>query len=174
VEQHAVSVEADPSFDGEDVRPSDASTNAGYDEAVEAGAPFRAEDNILAGESVDQVALTEAEPMSDAELLLQEAGRDLRPDTITPAPDITSSEAAVIETSGAAMEDVRESVDADDDTLDRDDSYSPVADLGGEASAPETAQSGSVYESENAEASATGVGADDTEQPDDASGSADE
>jgi N utilization substance protein A len=72
-------------------------TEAGYDEAVEAGVPFGAEADILAQESADPVALTEAEPTTEDELRLQEAGRDLRPDTIVPAPDITAAEAAAIE-----------------------------------------------------------------------------
>jgi N utilization substance protein A len=70
---------------------------AGYDEAVEAGVPFSAEPEILAQDSADPVALTEAEAFSEEELVLQEAGRDLRPDTIVPAPDITAAEAAALE-----------------------------------------------------------------------------
>ena len=77
--------------------PSDESTNAGYDEAVENGRPFSAEPEVLAQYSADPVALTEAEPVSVDELILQEPGKDLRPDTITPAPDITSTGAASIE-----------------------------------------------------------------------------
>jgi N utilization substance protein A len=77
--------------------PSDESTNAGYDEAVENGQPFSAEPEVLAQYSADPVALTEAEPVSVDELILQEPGKDLRPDTITPAPDITSTGAASIE-----------------------------------------------------------------------------
>jgi N utilization substance protein A len=72
-------------------------TAAGYDEAVEAGVPFSAEPEILAQDSADPVALTEAEAFSEEELALQEAGRDLRPDTIVPAPDITAAEAAALE-----------------------------------------------------------------------------
>ena len=72
-------------------------TAEGYDEAVETGTPFIAEENILAEYSADPVALTEAEPLSEQELILQEPGRDLRPDTITPGPDITSTGAAAIE-----------------------------------------------------------------------------
>jgi len=77
--------------------PSDESTNTGYDEAVENGRPFSAEPEVLAQYSADPVALTEAEPVSVGELILQEPGKDLRPDTITPAPDITSTGAASIE-----------------------------------------------------------------------------
>jgi N utilization substance protein A len=72
-------------------------TTAGYDEAVEKGTPFSAEPEILAQYSADPVAVTEAEPVSVEELILQEPGRDLRPDTITPAPDITSTGAASME-----------------------------------------------------------------------------
>jgi N utilization substance protein A len=73
------------------------STAKGYDEAVENRGPFIAEQEILAQYSADPVALTEAEPFTEDEIILQEAGRDLRPDTIVPAPDITSAEAAAIE-----------------------------------------------------------------------------
>ncbi|MGI8920014.1 MAG: transcription termination factor NusA [Pyrinomonadaceae bacterium] len=72
-------------------------TDAGYDEAVANGTPFSAEPEILAQYSADPVAVTEAEPVSLEELILQEPGRDLRPDTITPAPDITSTGAASME-----------------------------------------------------------------------------
>ncbi|HEX8097413.1 MAG TPA: transcription termination factor NusA [Pyrinomonadaceae bacterium] len=97
VEQNAVSVEADPNADAREVEPSDEMIAEGYDEAVRDGAPFRAEPDILAEGSADPVAATEADPMSEDELRLQGAGRDLRPDTVTPAPDITSSGAAYIE-----------------------------------------------------------------------------
>ncbi|MGH9901597.1 MAG: transcription termination factor NusA [Pyrinomonadaceae bacterium] len=171
VEQHAVSAELDPAADPGEVEPSEAMTAAGYDEAVERGAPFRAEDEILAERSVDPVAITEADPMSADELLLQGAGRDLRPDTITPAPDITSAEAAVIETTGAVMEDYRA---GDTGSFAEEDlPYSPAADLGGEASAPET-PAASVYASENAAESDPDrhSAAADSENPTDASGSA--
>jgi N utilization substance protein A len=72
-------------------------TAAGYDEAVENGVPFSAESEILAQDSADPVALTEVEAASEEELALQEPGRDLRPDTIVPAPDITSAEVAAVE-----------------------------------------------------------------------------
>jgi len=72
-------------------------TAAGYDEAVENGLPYHAEPEILAQESADPVALTEAEPFTEDEIKLQEAGRDLRPDTIVPAPDLTSAEVAAME-----------------------------------------------------------------------------
>jgi N utilization substance protein A len=72
-------------------------TAEGYDEAVENGVPFNAEPEVQAKYSADPVALTEVEPQTDDEIALQEVGRDLRPDTITPAPDITSSGVAALE-----------------------------------------------------------------------------
>jgi N utilization substance protein A len=96
VEQRAASVELDPEADPGEVEPSDAMIAEGYDEAVRGGTPFRAEPDVLAGESADPVASTEVEEMSVDELVLQEAGRDLRADTITPAADMTSTDAALI------------------------------------------------------------------------------
>ncbi|HVS21151.1 MAG TPA: transcription termination factor NusA, partial [Pyrinomonadaceae bacterium] len=93
---HAVSAELDESVAGE-IEPNDEMTAAGYDEAVENGTPFSADANHLAQESAEPVALTEADPISVDELMLQEAGRDLRPDVITPAPDITSMGVADLE-----------------------------------------------------------------------------
>jgi N utilization substance protein A len=90
-EQHAVSAEADDSFAAPEVEPNDEMTAAGYDEAVENGVPFTAEPEIKAWDSADPVPVTEAEPIGSDELTLLESGRDLRPDTITPSPDITSS-----------------------------------------------------------------------------------
>src|SRR5260370_193487 len=84
-------------------------TAAGYDEAVEKGIPFSAEPVILARDSADPVPVTESEPFTEDEIVLQEPGRDLRPDTVTPSPEITSSgvvalenfeEAAAIELAG--------------------------------------------------------------------------
>ena len=69
---------------------SEDSTAEGYDEAVKNGIPFSAEPNIRAEYSANPVALTEADPMSVDELVLQDAGRDLRPDVITPDPDLAS------------------------------------------------------------------------------------
>ncbi len=79
------------------VETADDTTAEGYDEAVEAGQPFGAEANILARDSADPVAVTEAEPFTRDELVLQELGRDLRPDTVVPSPDLTASEAASLE-----------------------------------------------------------------------------
>ena len=91
VESHAVSAEFDESIQAYDVEPSNDMTAEGYDEAVEKGAPFSSEPEILARDSADPVPVTEAEQISADEITLQETGRDLRPDTITPSPDITSS-----------------------------------------------------------------------------------
>ncbi|MEP6743143.1 MAG: transcription termination factor NusA [bacterium] len=97
VEQNAVSAEFDENVEVSGVEPSQEMTAAGYDEAVENGVPFSAEADILAQESADPVALTEAEAVSEDELILQEPGRDLRPDTITPSPEVTSTGAAALE-----------------------------------------------------------------------------
>jgi N utilization substance protein A len=87
IEQHAASAELDENAPATEVAPNDDMTAAGYDEAVEKGAPYSAEQTIRAEDSVDPVALSEADPMSVDELVLQEAGRDLRPDVVTDAPD---------------------------------------------------------------------------------------
>lgn len=89
VDQHAASAELDESAAPVEVEPNDEMTAAGYDEAVKRGVPYRAEKSIRAEDSADPVALTEADPMTVDELLLQEAGRDLRPDVVTPAPNMS-------------------------------------------------------------------------------------
>ena len=96
VEQHAYSAESDPDASTREVEPSDEMIAKGYDEAVAGGQPFRAEPDHLAAQSADPVALSEIEQMPADELVLQEAGRDLRPDTITPAPHLTSTDAALV------------------------------------------------------------------------------
>jgi N utilization substance protein A len=103
LEQHAASAEMDGTSTAE-VEPNDEMTAAGYDEAVEQGTPFSAEGNHRAQESAEPVALTEADPISEGELLLQEAGRDLRPDAITPSPDITSAAVADLEAASQEKE----------------------------------------------------------------------
>src|SRR5260370_25963906 len=109
LETHAVSAQFDESVEAGEVEPSDEMTAAGYDEAVENGIPFSAEPVILARDSADPVPVTESEPFTEDEIVLQEPGRDLRPDTVTPSPEITSSgvvalenfeEAAAIELAG--------------------------------------------------------------------------
>jgi N utilization substance protein A len=128
-EQNAVSAEFDPTAPAREVEPSDEMIAAGYDEAVEQGQPFSAEAEILAQDSADPVAITEAEPISQDELLLQDAGRDLRPDTITPSPDITST--------GAAMIEAADKVDEGESPVEEETVMSPRADFASEASAPE-------------------------------------
>jgi hypothetical protein len=91
--------------------------------------PFRAETEILSEDSADPVAITEADPISEGELLLQETGRDLRPDTITPGPDITSTGAAMIEAAGRIGE--------GEPPVEEESGFSPQADFASEASAPE-------------------------------------
>ncbi|MET0625788.1 MAG: transcription termination factor NusA [Pyrinomonadaceae bacterium] len=153
VVQHAASVEADPDAGDREVEPSEAMIAEGYDEAARTRPPFLAEDlsagNILASESADPVAMTEVEQMSADELILQGAGRDLRPDTITPAPDIFATEAAVIQNTGAFVEEERPStLDAEgqgvpagtvqmSDEEYEDSPISPRGDFATEASAPE-------------------------------------
>lgn len=87
-EQQAASVEFDESSAPTEIEPNDEMTAAGYDEAVAQGAPFSAARTIRAEDSADPVAITEADPMSVDELILQEPGRDLRPDVVTPSPDM--------------------------------------------------------------------------------------
>jgi N utilization substance protein A len=86
MDQHAASIEPDANATA-DVEPNEEMIAAGYDEAVEKGAPSIAEAMIRAEDSADPVALTEADPMTVDELVLQQAGRDLRPDIVTLAPD---------------------------------------------------------------------------------------
>jgi len=81
-----VSAEFDEGVEASDVEPSDEMTAEGYDEAVERGVPFSADLG-----AVDQASLTETDLAAD-EIVLQEPSRDLRPDTITPAPDMGATE----------------------------------------------------------------------------------
>ncbi len=85
-EQHAVSAEFDASVEVGDVEPSDEMTAQGYDEAVEGSTPFSSE-----LDAIDPGPLTETDLAAD-EIVLQEPSRDLRPDTITPAPDLGATE----------------------------------------------------------------------------------
>jgi N utilization substance protein A len=103
MDQHAASIEADGNVPAAEIEPNDEMTAAGYDEAVRQGAPFSAEPHMRAEYSADPVALTEADPMTVDELVLQEAGRDLRPDVITPAPDLPAG--VDLESVKAAVED---------------------------------------------------------------------
>ncbi|MDQ3753671.1 MAG: helix-hairpin-helix domain-containing protein, partial [Acidobacteriota bacterium] len=165
IEQHAVSAEFDPSSHAGEVEPSEAMTAEGYDEAVEQRAPFQAEPEILAQDSADPVALTEAEPVAADELILQEAGRDLRPDTITPSPDITSTGAAMFADEAAAEE-------AEEVPVEEDEPFAPLADAS-EASAPEIQVSSAPAPEYRVETNDETNAAQDHEKPEeDASGSA--
>jgi N utilization substance protein A len=160
IEQHAVSAELDPSVEAREVEPSDEMIAEGYDEAVEQGEPFTAESEILAEDSADPVAITEADPISEDEVLLQEAGRDLRPDTVTPAPDITSTGAAAIEAA--------DRIDEGDPPVEEETGFSPRADFASEGSAPEV-QTNSVPDSVDSVEEAAGVEDETDEKQMDAS-----
>jgi N utilization substance protein A len=156
VEQHAFSAELDVNARPVDIDPPDEMIAEGYDEAVRDGSPFTAEPDILAENSADPVAITEAEQMSEDELRLQGAGRDLRPDTITPSPDITSSGAAYIEAAGRIGEGdapVEEEVAA----------FSPQADFASEASAPEVQTSSAPAPEYREDVAAPGEGDEEEE-----------
>ena len=142
-EQHAVSAEFDESVD-EEVEPSLESTAEGYDEAVENGVPFTAESEIQAWDSADPVPLTEAEQIPADEIALQEAGRDLRPDTITPSPDITSSGVEAFE----HLDEVVEEVLAEDERM-ASEATADEAETSAPAVSEETASGGSIDDDEN-------------------------
>ncbi len=116
-EAHAVSVEFDETVE-EEVEPAPETTAEGYDEAVERGVPFSAEPEINAWDSADPVPVTEAEAIPADELVLLESGRDLRPDTITPAPDITSSAVEAYESLDEVVEEVLEEEENEEIALD--------------------------------------------------------
>ncbi len=127
-EQHAASVEFDPTSEAGAVEPSNAMTDKGYDEAVEGRSPYQAEPEVQAADSADPVALSEADPISPDELMLQDAGRDLQPDTIMPGADMTATDAAMIADEEAA--------DEGQPPVEEDAPLSPRVDAS-EASAPE-------------------------------------
>jgi N utilization substance protein A len=106
----AAAVEEESGLEARETESSEDPTAAGYDEAVDAGVPFSAEPEILAQDSADPVALTEVEQLSEEELMLQDSGRDLRPDTIVPAPDTSAAEIV-------AAESLEEFVNSEDETL---------------------------------------------------------
>ena len=145
IDQHAVSAELDESAPDTGVEPSDEMTAAGYDEAVEQGVPYSAEENIRAENSADPVALTEADPISVDELRLQEVGRDLRPDVITPAPDVTSAAVADLAAAEFAAADFAE----EDAALDE---------------SPDEVQTSSALETSPSEEAATDEGSKDEKQ----------
>ena len=107
---HAVSVEPDESIEVGEVEPSDDMTAPGYDEAVEKGMPFANEHEVLAQYAAEPVPLTEVEPLTEEQLVLEGAGRDLRPDTITPSPDLTSTGAAAVEHVAEISEKISEGI----------------------------------------------------------------
>ncbi len=118
MEQHAASAEFDEDAAPAEIEPNDEMTAAGYDEAVEKGAPYHAEEKIRAEDSADPVALTEADPMTVDELILQEPGRDLRPDVVTPSPDMNlavDSEAIARELAESASPDEQSFVPSSDE-----------------------------------------------------------
>ena len=117
MEQHAASIEADPNAAPGEVEPNEEMIAAGYDEAVKNGVPSIAERTIRAEDSADPVALTEADPMTVDELVLQEAGRDLRPDVITAAPDAPA---------GVDLEKVRAA--AEEESATAEESFAPSPD----------------------------------------------
>ena len=163
-EPHAVSAELDPTSDAGEVEPSNEMTNEGYDEAVRGGTPSGAEPDVLAAESADPVATTEIEEMSVDELALQETGRDLRPDTITPAAGMTSTDAALVADEQAA--------DEGEPPVEDDAPMTPFVSVS-EASAPEVAESSTVERAVEPEAATDEkdeAASDDKKQ--DASGSA--
>jgi N utilization substance protein A len=140
-EQHAVSAEFDESID-EEVEPSLESTAEGYDEAVERGVPFSSEPEIPARDSADPVPVTEAEAIPADEIALQEAGRDLRPDTITPSPDITSSGVEAFEHIDEVVQEMEDEEFASDATADEAETSAPAV-------SEETASGGSTDDDEN-------------------------
>lgn len=85
--------------------------------------------------------------------MLQETGKDLRPDTVTPAPDVTSSGAAYIEAAGRVGEGER--------PVEEEGPFDPRADFASEASAPEVQNSFTPAPPVNEEAAADGSVADE-------------
>jgi transcription termination/antitermination protein NusA len=138
--QHAVSAELDESLAPAEVEPNEEMIAQGYDEAVRQGVPFQAEETILAEDSADPVALSEADPMSTGELILQEAARDLRPDVITPSPDITSTAVADLQAHirDEEAELAREEAEASGPVETEEETDSPLASSSDEGAAGES------------------------------------
>ena len=137
---HAISAEFDESAAPAEVEPNEEMIARGYDEAVRQGVPFQAEETILAEDSADPVALSEADPMSTGELILQEAARDLRPDVITPSPDITSTAVADLQAHirDEEAELAREEAEASGPVETEEETDSPLASSGDEGAASES------------------------------------
>ena len=144
LEQHAVSAELDESVEAGEVEPSDDMTAEGYDEAVETGVPYGAESEIMAWESADPVAVTEADPITPDEIVLQEPGRDLRPDTITPSPDITSTGVAALDN----LNEMTEGISAEELASDQSASAETAAEAETSTPAAEDAASGGSSDEE--------------------------
>jgi hypothetical protein len=89
------------------------------------------------------VSLTEAEPIPADEIALQEAGRDLRPDTITPSPDITSSSVEAYEN----IEETAQEVLAEEEIA--SEASAEEAETSTPAVSEEAASGGSVDDDEN-------------------------
>jgi hypothetical protein len=70
--------------------------------------------------------VTEAEPIPADEIPLLETGRDLRPDTITPSPDITSSGVEAFENIDEVAEEVMADDFASDDTTEEAETSAPA------------------------------------------------
>ncbi len=87
VEQPAFGEDTEEITEDDLLSPETDPTAEGYDEAVETGTPYGAEPEILAQNSMDPVAMTEADPTTIDELKMQDIGRDLRPDAIVPSAD---------------------------------------------------------------------------------------
>lgn len=138
METHSVSAELDESIEAGDVEPSDEMTAEGYDEAVESGIPFLADTD-----SLDAAALTETELTNAEEIVLQEPGRDLRPDTITPAPDLGASELPSldnVETIAAEITATDEEIAAEEEALEASNPTPAASDAASGGSADEEKQ----------------------------------
>jgi N utilization substance protein A len=152
---HAVSVEAaeidaEPAAEEEQAAGGDP-TAAGYDEAVENGVPYSNEHEVLAQHSAEPVALTEIEPLTEDELILEGAGRDLRPDTITPSPDITSAGVAASEHVAELSEEFgEEAFSADENAAEEAEELSASADEPSPETVEGAAQDGKSDEKQDA------------------------
>ncbi|HWN09509.1 MAG TPA: transcription termination factor NusA [Pyrinomonadaceae bacterium] len=146
---------AEPDTTSDQVETEGDPTAEGYDEAVETGRPYGAESEILAKDSADPVAVTEAEPTTEDKLVLQELGRDLRPDTVVPSPELTASEAVSLEALDKIADEETSEVLADEFAMNEDNvSEASVADA--ENSAPavlDDAASGESTDDEKQDAS---------------------
>jgi len=165
LEQHAFSAEYDAEAPAHEVEPNESMTAAGYDEAVEGRARFLAEPTVLAQESADPVALTEAEPLAADELVLQESGRDLRPDTLTPSPEMTSTDAAMLADEMAVDDEDEGGAPVEDD-----DSVTPLVSAS-KASTPEVQVSSAPAPEYRIETNDENAAGSDEKREDDASGS---